>query len=118
MHFKSVDKAPLRNVYSRAGFYEHGDKLNDLFATLPCDFTPYRRHVPEKPLPEEFDKDGKYHAFKKDEWGTTWEYRIFGVAGIPCDYALKTQEDAENFRVKTFPKLEGVEFDLFCKQVK
>ena len=37
MHFKSVDKAPLRNVYSRAGFYEHGDKLNDLFATLPCD---------------------------------------------------------------------------------
>lgn len=117
MHFKSVDKAPLRHVYSRVGFYEHGDKLNDLFATLPCDFLPYKRHVAEQPLKEDFDKDGTYHAFKKDEWGTTWEHRIFGVAGIPCDHALKTQEDAENFRVKHFPKLEGPEFEAFKAQM-
>ena len=33
--------------------------------------------------------DGKYHAIKTDDWGTTWEYRIYGVWGHPIGWPLE-----------------------------
>lgn len=43
MHYKPVDKVPLQYYYTPVGYYEHGDKLNDLFASLPGDFEPFAR---------------------------------------------------------------------------
>ena len=40
MHFQPVDKVALRCLHTNVGYYEHGDKLNDLFAALPDDFQP------------------------------------------------------------------------------
>ena len=82
MRYRPVDKAPLQYYYTPVGYFEHGEKLNDLYATLPGDFEPFYRHEPCGPGPGDYDPDGSYHAFKKDEWGTLWEYRIYGIAGI------------------------------------
>ena len=41
MHYQSVDKAPLQYYYCPVGYYEHGEKLNDLYERVPGDT---RRH--------------------------------------------------------------------------
>ncbi len=118
MNYQSVDRVPVRHYFSQVGYYEHGDKLNDLFATLPGDFQPFRRFKPEAPLPEDFDENGNFHAFRKDFWGTTWEFRIFGIAGIPYDHPIKTPEDAESYVAPAPPALNGADFDAFAAEVK
>ena len=86
--FKPVDRAPLQYLATSIGFYEHGEKLNDLYATLPGDFGPFvRSPIPVLP-PEDFDADGRYHTFTRDEWGTVWERRIYGLWGMPSEYPL------------------------------
>lgn len=119
MHFQSVDMAPLRcNYRAVAGYYEHGEKLNDLFATLPGDFEPFfRREIPQ-PGPECFDADGKYHYFAKDPWGTLWEYRIYGVAGIPYEYPIQTPEEAEAYTPPAPPACEGPEYETYVEHVR
>ena len=97
MHFQPVDKVPLQYYYCPVGYYEHGDKLNDLYATLPGDFEPFRRVTPRGPRPEDFDADGSFHAFSTDDWGVRWEYRIFGVTGIPKGHVLTCPEDVEAY---------------------
>lgn len=101
MHYKPVDKVPLQYYYCPVGYYEHGEKLNDLYATLPGDFQPFRRMPIPGPKPEDHDPDGQFHAFETDEWGVVWEKRIFGVTGIPCRRPL---EDMENLRTYQMPK--------------
>ena len=118
MHFKTVDKAPVRYYYCPVGYYEHGDKLNDLYATLPGDFEPFRRMPIVGPAKEEYDADGRYHAFKTDEWGVKWEYRIFGVAGIPLRHPITTPEEAEVYHTPPHVLCEGAEFDAFIKEVE
>ena len=72
MHYQSVDKAPLQYYYCPVGYYEHGDKLNQLYSRYPGDFGPFRpMPIPTIP-PEHFDQNGRYHEFKTDEWGVTW----------------------------------------------
>jgi len=94
MHFKSVDKVPVRYYYCPVGYYEHGEKLNDLYETMPGDFFPFER-MPIPVLPNDaFDDNGRFHSFAEDEWGTTWEYRIFGITGIPCKRPVSSLEDA------------------------
>lgn len=88
MHFKPVDKAPLEYYYAPVGYYEHGEKLNDLYETLPGDFNPFTRMPIPGPGPEDYEPDGSYHAFRRDEWNTLWEYRIFGITGIPKEYPI------------------------------
>ena len=118
MHYQSVDKAPLRHCYSNVGYYEHGDKLNDLFATLPGDFQEVPRIVAKQPHPNDFDENGKYHALRKDEWGNTYEYRIFGIAGIAKDYPINSPEEAEEYVAPNPPSLEGPDFDSFASLVQ
>jgi len=88
MKYQPVDKVPLQYMYTPVGFYEHGEKLNDLFERLPGDFAPFTR----QPIPiltaADFDEEGRYHSYMQDEWGTLWEYRIFGIAGIPAEYPI------------------------------
>ncbi len=98
MHYKPVDKVPLQYYYCPVGYYEHGDKLNDLYASLPGDFEPFRRMPIIGPAPEDIDGQGRYHHFEEDEWGVVWEKRIFGVAGIPYRRPLEDMEKLEGYR--------------------
>ena len=106
MHFKTVDKAPLQYYYCPVGYYEHGEKLNDLYASLPGDFEPFRRMPITGPRPEDHDADGKFHSFETDAWGVTWEKRIFGVTGIPCKRPLENTEALASY-VPPKPVLPG-----------
>jgi uroporphyrinogen decarboxylase len=115
MDFKSVDIAPLQYFYVPVGYYEHGEKLNDLFSTLPGDFEPFSRQPIPAPGPECFEANGSYHSFERDEWGTLRERRIFGVWGIPCEYPLDDLSNLDSFRPPEPPKLSGPEFDALCQ---
>jgi uroporphyrinogen decarboxylase len=104
MHFKKPDRVPVQYKYSIVGYYEHGDKLNDLYATLEGDFAPFVR-IPAPQLPEsDFDEQGKYHAFHRDEWGTLWEFRIFGISGIPVEFPLADIEKLETYTPPSAPQ--------------
>ena len=117
MHYQSVDKVPVRYYYCPVGYYEHGDKLNDLYATLPGDFEPFRRVPPCGPEKDDYDKNGRYHAFRTDEWGVKWEYRIYGVAGIPLEHPISCPEEAEKYQTPPHAPLEGPDFDAVARQV-
>lgn len=117
MHFKPVDKVPVRYYCTPVGFYEHGEKLNDLYQTLPDDFAP----LPRQPIPvlgpELFDDKGNYHAFQTDAWGVTREFRIFGVQGLPAKYLLQSPEDVAAYRPPAPAPLSGPEYDAFAAQI-
>jgi hypothetical protein len=79
--FQPVDKIPLQIHPSPAGLFEHGQKLLELMQACGHDFGDQRDlKLPVVP-PQNFDIDGRYHVIRTDEWGTTWEHRIFGVWG-------------------------------------
>ncbi len=110
LDFKKVDKVPLEYYYTPVGYYEHGEKLNDLFASLPGDFQAFER----KPIPiitkEQTDKDGNYHEFKQDPWQTVWEYRIYGIAGIPKKYPLEDLSQVYNYKAPDIPLIGTADF--------
>ena len=87
-NFREPDMVPVEYYYAPVGFYEHGEKLNDLYAAHPGDFQPFSRMPIPVLGPECFDETGRYHEFRTDVWGTTWEYRIYGIAGIEYRYPL------------------------------
>lgn len=117
MHYQSVDKVPVRYYYCPVGYYEHGDKLNDLYATMPGEFEPFRR-VPVPVLPaSDFDEHGNYHSFRKDEWGTLWEYRIYGITGIPHTHPITCPEEAAVYIPPAGPATSGPEFDTYAASV-
>lgn len=118
MHYRPVDKAPLQYYYAPVGYFEHGDKLNDLYQTLPGDFEPFYRHELCGPGPNDYDEDGSYHAFKKDEWGTVWEYRIYGIAGIPKQYPIATLEDIDRYVMPEPHRMTPEEFQGFKQKVR
>lgn len=117
MHYRKPDKVPVQYYYSPVGYYEHGKKLNDLYAMLPGDFGPFVRCP--IPNPDESDRDGSgnYHAFRRDPWGTLWEYRIFGIAGIPAEYPLADIGKLKAFAVPEPPALSGPRLSEYCKKV-
>jgi len=117
MHYQAVDKIPVRYYYCPVGYYEHGEKLNDLYATLPGDFEPFRRMPIPKLTAADFDENGKYHSFQTDEWGVTREFRIYGVQGIPNKYLLNSPEDVAAFNPPPFPPLDGPAFEAYRQQV-
>ena len=108
MNFKKVDKPAVQYNYSQVGFYEHGEKLNDLFEKYPGDFQKFSRSpIPVLP-PENFDEDGRYHVFAKDDWGVMWEYRVFGMMGHAMDFPIKSPEDMADYK---FPPLPDYTYD-------
>jgi len=58
MQYKAVDKVPLQYYYCPVGYFEHGEKLNELYATAPGDFEPFCRMPIVGPQPHEIDEDG------------------------------------------------------------
>ncbi len=118
MRYRAVDKVPLQYYYCPVGYYEHGEKLNDLYAAYPGDFEPFRR-MPIPVIPKEnIDENGRYHEFRTDEWGVEWEYRIFGVTGIPFRRPIASSEDISSYRMPELPTLEGPEFDEFARSIQ
>jgi len=102
-NFKKVDKPAVQYLYWGPGYYEHGEKLNDLYEQYPGDFGSFvRQPIPVLP-PDNFDSDGRYHVFVKDDWGTTWEYRIYGVMGHAMDFPIKTYDDMNNYQFPPLP---------------
>lgn len=97
MRYQRPDRVPLQYYYAPVGYYEHGDKLNDLYQQLPGDFAPFeRKPVPVLPA-SDFDAAGKYHVLERDEWGTTWEKRIYGVHGLPKRYPIRSPEQMPSY---------------------
>ena len=118
MRYRPVDKVPLQYYYCPVGYYEHGERLNDLYASLPGDFEPFRR-VPIPVIPKEnFDSEGRYHEFRTDEWGVVWEYRIFGITGIPYRRPIGCPDDIKSYRLPDPPPLSGPGFDSYKASVK
>jgi len=86
--FQPVDIVPLEIHPSQAGLFEHGQKLLDLMRACGHDFDDQSGLALPSVPPEDFDADGRYHKIVTDAWGTTWEYRIFGVWGYRMRYPL------------------------------
>lgn len=86
--FRAPDGVGVQYLCTPVGFYEHGEKLNDLYEAHPGDFAPFER-IPIPQLgPECFDSAGRYCEKRRDEWGTVWKFRIFGVWGLECSWPL------------------------------
>jgi hypothetical protein len=89
MDFQPCDVIPLQIYPAPSGLYEHGQKLLDLIKACGHDFGDLSGvTLPVPPRPDDFDPDGSYHAFRTDEWGTRWEYRIYGIWGHPVEWPL------------------------------
>lgn len=58
---------------------------------------------------EDFDADGRYHRIAKDEWGTTWEYRTYGIWGHRINYPLADITCLANYHPPMIQKLQGKE---------
>lgn len=118
MHYQPVDKVPVQYSYSPVGFYEHGEKLNDLFAANPGDFDAFSRQPIPAPPASEYDTDGNYHSFRTDEWGVTWEYRIFGIAGIPCQRPIQFASEMDDYVLPKPPATSGKGFQDYASGVR
>jgi len=102
-----VDKVPLQLHPSPAGLYEHGQKLLDLMLALGHDFGELSgMSVPQVPS-EDIEPDGRYHKFRTDEWGTTWEHRLFGVWGYRVGYPLADLANLDTYRPPAIERLRG-----------
>ncbi|MBN2047872.1 MAG: hypothetical protein JW750_08530 [Anaerolineaceae bacterium] len=105
--FQPVDIVPLQIHPSPGGLFEHGQKLLDQMRSCPQDFGSMEDWaLPQIPA-EEFDSDGRYHAFRTDEWGTGWEYRIYGVWGHRVGHPLADLSKLASYQPPTPPKLAG-----------
>ncbi len=108
--FTGPDKMPVVYHPSRAGLYVHGQKLADLFNAYPSDNPITYDSIPA-PGPDAFDANGDYHEIITDEWGTGWEYRIFGISGHPKTYPFNSWKAAlESWE---FPPLTKVGSQVF-----
>jgi hypothetical protein len=113
LDFRPPDVVPLQIHPSPGGLYEHGHKLLELMQRCGDDFGPPSRFsMPEPPGPEDFDPDGRYHAFRTDEWGTGWEYRLFGVWGHRVEYPLADLEALESYQAPAPPPSQGPAFEV------
>lgn len=104
MDFQQPDIIPLQIYPAPSGLYEHGQKLADLIKACGHDFGDLSGlGLPEPPKPEDFDPDGSYHAFRIDEWGTKWEFRIYGIWGHPVEWPLNDLNNLKNYKAPSVP---------------
>lgn len=107
--FRPVDIIPLQIHPSPAGLFEHGQKLLDLMQKCGHDFGDQAGlSLPVVPK-EDFDPDGRYHKIQVDQWGTTWEYRLYGVWGYRVLYPLADLSRIATYRPPSVKRLEGDE---------
>ncbi|MCL1795239.1 MAG: hypothetical protein FWG34_15430, partial [Oscillospiraceae bacterium] len=100
---KKVDRPAVQYAYFGPGYFEHGEKLNDLYEKHPGDFCAFARQpIPVIP-PESFDSDGRYHVIGKDDWGATYEYRVYGMMGHAMDFPIKSKDDMAAYKFPALP---------------
>lgn len=109
-NYTEPDKIPLVYHPSPAGLFVHGEKLLELFNQYPSDNPIVFDKVPVVG-PECYDSNGDYHELIKDDWGTVWEYRIFGIAGHPKSYPISSWDEALEKLV--FPPIADVGSRVF-----
>ncbi len=107
--FKPVDIVPLEIHPSPAGLFEHGQKLLDLMRACRHDFDDQSSLALPVVPPEEFDADGRYHKFVTDEWGTSWEHRLYGVWGYRRRYPLADISHLADYKFPEITLLAGEE---------
>jgi len=101
--FNDPDKIPVVYHPSTAGLYVHGKKLLDLLNQYPPDNPILFDHLP-RPPEHAFDDEGQYHELIKDEWGTLWEYRIFGIQGHPKEYPFSSWKEGLEYSLPAIPQ--------------
>lgn len=112
MEFRPPDVVPLQVCAAPGGLHEHGQKLVDLVKACGHDFGDLTGlTLPAPPGPEDRDPDGRYHAIRTDGWGTTWEYRIFGVWGHPLARPLDDLSKLDSYVPPAVPRPEGPDFE-------
>jgi len=110
--FERPDVVPLQIAAMAGGLHEHGRKLVELIQACGHDFGEFDwLTVPEPPPPEDYDPDGRYHAIKTDAWGTTWEYRIFGIWGHPLVWPLDDMAKLAEYAPPEAPASTGPEVE-------
>ena len=97
--FAHPDKIPVFYHPSIAGLHVHGQKLIDLFTEYPPDNPITFKTLPSPP-PETINENGRYHEIKTDEWGTEWQYLVYGIHGHPRSYPFPDWQAAATY---TFP---------------
>lgn len=107
LSFQAVDKVPLQLHPSPAGLFEHGQKLLDLMLACGQDFGDLDGLTLPQVSAEDFDTDGRYHKFHTDEWGTTWEYRLYGVWGYRIGYPLADISRLDEYHLPEIQPLHG-----------
>lgn len=109
-NYNHPDKLPVVYHPSPAGLYVHGQKLLDLFNRYPSDNPICYDHLPTLGA-EAFDVNGDYHQILTDNWGTGWEYRIFGIAGHPKYYPFASWKEAlANYQFPPFTVVGSSQF--------
>jgi len=109
--FQPVDRVPLQIHPSPAGLFEHGQKLLDLMRACGHDFGDMSDlALPVVPA-EDFDADGRYHKIRVDEWGTTWEHRLYGVWGYRMGYPLADISRLGDYHPPQLEPLAGRELE-------
>ena len=104
IQYQPVDTVPLRIFPAPGGLFEHGEKLVELIRRCGHDFGPLDSlAVPPPPPATDFDPDGRYHAISTDAWGTTWEFRIFGIWGHPLRRPLDDWANLPAYRAPALP---------------
>ncbi len=111
-NYNNPDKIPVVYHPSTAGLHIHGQKLVDLFNQFPPD-NPIKYNQLPVPPNDAIDANGNYHEYKVDEWGTGWEYLIFGIAGHPKTYPFVTWKDAlKNYKFPIIPEIGSEEMKV------
>ena len=109
-NYTNPDRIPVVYHPSRAGLYVHGQKLIDLFNSYPPD-NPIRFDTIPFPASNAFEANGDYHEIIVDEWGTGWEYRIFGIAGHPKTYPFASWKEGHD--IYKFPEVPVINSTTF-----
>ena len=104
--FNTPDKIPVVYHPSTAGLHVHGKKLLDLFNEYPPDNSITFDTIPSPPT-DSIDSNGRYHEFKIDEWGTEWEYLIYGIWGHPNKYPFKSWYEAVDYQFPYIPVIDA-----------
>lgn len=121
IYFKRPDAPALEYYYTDVGYAEHGEKLLKLYRKYPGDAAP----VPfaksaglPGPDPADFDAYGNYRRVTTDEWGTKWEYRVYGRIGHAIEFPLDDMDVLDGYK---FPRLllsDPSAYAAFAKKVK
>lgn len=109
IEYREPDRIPLYYHRSPAGMYVHGKKVLDIIERCPPDnVVEFVIPIPE---PGSFDERGEYRCVKQDEWGTVWEYKIFGIQGTAIEYPLVDMTTLRKYRLPPVPDSAGSSFE-------